>query len=79
MLQYEIDIFDLVTTTVHAGSSKTPPFEKSQYQLFASLKTKIEVHRTAFTIALPFYTSDREITFIVLIRIEIIDASYTLL
>ena len=79
MLQSEIDIFDLDTTTVHAGCSKTPPSEKSQCQLFASLQTKKEVHGRAYTIALPLYTSDIEITLIVLIRIEIIDASYTLL
>ena len=37
VLHSEIEIFDLDTTTVRAGCSKTPASEKSQCQLFTLL------------------------------------------
>ena len=59
---------------------QTPPSEKSQCQPFASLQTKKGgSNGRAYTNPLHLYTSDIEITLIVLIRIKIIDASYTLL
>ena len=76
MLQFEIDIFDLDTTFVHAGSSKLLPLKITLQVVCLFTNKKNEVHGRAYTNAIHLYISDIEITLIVLIRI---DASYTLL
>ena len=57
---------------------QTAPSEKSQCQPFASLQPKKRFMEEP-TLLRFLYLSDIEITLIVQFRIEIIDASYTLL
>ena len=71
VLHSEIDILDLNMTTVHAGCSKLLPLKNHIASCLLFSKQKRDVHGRAYTIALPLYTSDIEITLIVLIRITI--------
>ena len=61
---------------------QTPPSEKSQCQPFASLRDKQKrrfMEEPTQTFLHFIYLSDIEITLIVLFRIEITDASYSIL
>ena len=69
VLQFKIDIFDLDTTTVHAGCSKLLPLKNHIARCLLVYKQKKDVHGRAYTNALHLYTSDIEITLNVIIRI----------